>query len=77
MLDDPHQPQSVLIARPALKVEVHRLEKGADVFLAAILDGHPLGEAASAAFTASDGFDLPAALALLVASGAVTSLKVE
>ncbi|MCP5366231.1 MAG: putative DNA-binding domain-containing protein [Hyphomicrobiales bacterium] len=57
----------LLVVRPALEVEVRRLDPAAAALLAACAAGRPLAEAAA---TAGTGLDLAAALAGLLAAGA-------
>lgn len=64
--------EDVLVTRPHLTVEVHRLPPGASTFIAALMAGQPLAHAAARAGEASDAFDLSASLALVLTSGAFT-----
>ena len=67
-------PETALITRPGFDPRIHLLPAGADIFIAALNAGQPLGAAAEAA---PDGFDLGAALGLLLAEGALTGLVTE
>jgi hypothetical protein len=67
---DPFRPESALVVRPAIDVEVVRLPPGGDRFVVALADGFSLGEAADAA-GASPDFNLAATLALLIRHGAL------
>ena len=70
---DPSRPESALVVRPALDVEVVGLPPGGDRFVLALADGLALGEAADAA-GADPAFDLAATLALLIRHGALGAL---
>ena len=70
---DPFRPESALVVRPALDVEVVGLPPGGDRFVLALADGLALGEAADAA-GADPAFDLAATLALLIRHGALGAL---
>ncbi|MDO8799368.1 DNA-binding domain-containing protein [Phenylobacterium sp.] len=59
--------EDVVVCRPQMEVLVRVLPPGAGDFLQALMGGHSLGEAA--ARVASEGFDLPAALAFAFAQG--------
>lgn len=62
-------PEDALVLRPALTVVVHRLPPGTAVLLAALAAGDTLAEAAATASGATPGFDLTAALAVVVGTG--------
>ena len=66
--------EDALITRPKLDVLVHRLPEGGAAFLASLIAGNTLADAADAAFACAPGFDLGLALATLVTSGACTAL---
>ncbi|MFZ5780259.1 MAG: putative DNA-binding domain-containing protein [Pseudomonadota bacterium] len=66
--------ETALVTRPRLDVQVRCLPPGGDIFVDALADGHPLGEAAAAAAERTAGFDLPAMLAVLFDAGAVADL---
>jgi Putative DNA-binding domain len=66
--------QACLVSRPALSVEVRVLPDGGATFFEALLAGDPLGEALSAALGVDATFDIPAALAALIQSGAVVRI---
>ena len=70
---DPFRPESALVVRPALDVEVVGLPPGGDRFVLALADGLALGEAADTA-CAAPAFDLAATLALLIRHGALGAL---
>jgi hypothetical protein len=67
-------PQDGLITRPGLEVIVRHLPAGGAVFLAHLLSGETLGQAASAAFHASPSFDLPASIAGMIESGVFAAI---
>ena len=72
---DPACAQSALVLRPDHEVLVLALPAGADRFILALLAGQGLAQAAAAAAAEDAGFDLPAALALLLRHGAWCSLR--
>jgi hypothetical protein len=63
-----------LVTRPALEVEVPRLPPGGAIFLSRLMTGESLGAAASAAFSESLSFDLPANIRGLLEAGAFTTV---
>jgi Putative DNA-binding domain len=69
--------QDVLVTRPELDVLIHQLPHGASVFLNSLAQGLCLGEAAENAATQVPSFDLAATLALMIATGAFTSLSLQ
>lgn len=71
------QPEAALVLRPALDVLVLPLPPGAAPFVQALQAGQPLGEATAAATAAAPGFDLVAALALLLQHGAVVAFHLS
>lgn len=71
---DPRQPQSTLVLRHGLRVEVFAVSAGCAAFVRLIKDGNALGLAAAHALEADPDFDLSQALALLIAHGAITGL---
>jgi hypothetical protein len=66
--------EDALIARPGPDVVVRHLPAGGAIFLARLVSGETLGEAAAAAFEASPSFDLPANIAGLIEAGAFTAI---
>jgi hypothetical protein len=66
--------ESALVARPALQVTVRALAPGEDAFLAAVLEGAAIGQAAEAA-AAQPGFDLGRAFVRLFDAGAFAGLE--
>lgn len=71
---DPFQPESVLIARPELDVEVSRLAPGAAPFFTTLQGRATIAAAADAALAATPDFDLTAAVQTLIASRCVAWL---
>lgn len=65
--------QCVLITRPNLELQMFQLDELNFIFLEKLKSGSPLQEAAEAAFSQDNSFDLASAIALLIQSGAVTS----
>lgn len=66
--------ETALVTRPRLDVQVRCLPPGGDVFVDALADDRPLGEAAAAAAESAPDFDLAATLAVLFDAGAVAGL---
>jgi len=71
---DPRQPQSTLVLRNGLSVEVFAVRSGCVAFVRFMKSGCPLGEAAAYALQADPLFDLSQSLALLISQGAITEL---
>lgn len=71
---DPFVPESALVVRVGLDVQVIALPPGGDALVASLADGLPLGQAAALALAASEDFDLTAQLAMLLRVGALTAL---
>jgi hypothetical protein len=67
--------ETALVTRPHLDVLVGPLPAGADLLVAELTQGVPLGPAAEAASRAHEGFDLATALSTLFAAGAVIALS--
>lgn len=70
----PDQPETALVLRCGLEVEVLRITPADGAFIAALRDGMPLGGAVQ---VAGPGFDPSGALGLLLQKGAVTALAHE
>ena len=68
------EPEDALLTRPALEVEVRLLPPGGAIFLSRLITGEALGAAASAAFSESPSFDLPANIRGLLEAGAFTTV---
>ncbi|HCY64409.1 MAG TPA: DUF2063 domain-containing protein [Oxalobacteraceae bacterium] len=71
---DTHAPESVLVVRPRLDVEVIRLPPGSGHFISHLLDGGSLGNALEQASLADPGFDLTGTLSLLIRTQAISSM---
>jgi hypothetical protein len=71
------EPEDALVTRPALEVEVRRLPPGGPIFLSLLMTGESLGGAASAAFSESPSFNLPANIRGLLEAGAFTTVLCE
>ena len=71
----PEAPESALVVRVGLAVEVIALAAGSAEFIARLLEGATLGAAANAALAADDRFDLAASLALLLGRGAIVGTE--
>lgn len=69
----PDRPETALIVRAGLEVQVMVLPPGAGLLIAALADGVPFAEAAARAAAATEAFDLTAALALLLRAGVLCS----
>jgi Putative DNA-binding domain len=68
------EPEDALVTRPSLEVEVRQLPPGGAIFLSHLMTGESLGAAATAAFTESPSFDLPANIRGLLEAGAFTTV---
>lgn len=71
---DPALPESALVLRPALDVEVILLDVAAAGFIAELLQGHSLGNAAEQASIIHPDFDLSGILTTLIGKQAITSI---
>ena len=74
---NPFVPEAVLITRVGEDVLVTQLSAGDAAFLAALADGHPLGEAAGLGQAADDAFSLPHALAALLSAELVADVLTD
>ena len=72
---DPSQPQSALVLRHGLNVEVFAVSSGSVAFIRLLKTHCPLGQAADNALHADPGFDLSQCLALLISMGAITEVQ--
>lgn len=72
---DPYQPQSTLVLRNGLHVEVLAVSSGCVAFIRSLSHGRVLQQAASYALETNPDFDLNQALALLITRGAITHLQ--
>lgn len=71
---DLRQPESALVVRSGLTVEVVRLAEGSAAFVKQIANGIALGQAAQVALEVEESFDLATALAILIQLGALTRI---
>lgn len=74
---DPDVPQSALIFRNALEVELFELPTGSAAFVRALQRGHALPEAAGVAEASDPGFDLAATLAQLIRLQLITHINTK
>src|SRR6266568_2822502 len=68
-------PESALVARPSLDVEVWRLPAGGYVFLGSLLRGMAMAAAAECAAAATGEFDVAENLAVLLRANVVIALQ--
>jgi Putative DNA-binding domain len=71
---DAGKPEDALVTRPDLDVVVRHLPEGGAVFIASLMAGHALGEAAGLASASSAAFDLAANIAGMIQAGAFTTV---
>ncbi len=71
---DAGKPEDALVTRPDLDVAVRHLPEGGAVFIASLMAGHKLGEAAGLASASSASFDLAANIAGMIQAGVFTSV---
>jgi hypothetical protein len=71
---DAGTPEDALITRPDAEVVVRHLPEGGAAFIASLVAGRPLGEAAASALETAPCFDIAAAIAGMVQAGAFTSV---
>lgn len=71
----PETPETALILRPGLEVEVMQIPPAAGAFISALGAGSPLGAAAEAALAIDPAFDLVGTLGLLLQKSAITALN--
>ncbi len=69
--------EDALVTRPELSVLTRRIAPASAIFLLALMEGRPLGDAFAAALTADADFDLGRNLADLMRSGAVIDITLE
>lgn len=72
---DPDVPENALIIRPELEVEVSSINAEAALFIAQLLQGRTLGQAAARTATAYPQFDLTTMLAGLIRRRVILSLE--
>ncbi|AEG57976.1 DNA-binding domain-containing protein [Sinorhizobium meliloti] len=68
-------PETALITRPSLEVEVRALPPGADIFVGSLLEGEPFGRAAVAGQACCPNFDLAAAIRVMLEAGAFAAIR--
>jgi hypothetical protein len=68
-------PEDGLVTRPAEEVVVRHLPPGGAIFLAGLLEGATLGDAAEAAMDAAADFDLAGNIAGMIESGACAAVR--
>lgn len=68
-------PETALVTRPWFETRVSRLDPGTASFATALCAGTPLSQAAEGAMHRHSDFDLPAALSVLMSSGAFTRIS--
>jgi hypothetical protein len=71
---DAATPEDALITRPDFDVAVRLLPPAGAIFLACLMSGRSLGDAAAAALDCSPAFDLATNIAGLIGAGAFTSV---
>jgi hypothetical protein len=67
--------EHVLLVRPELEVELHRLTAAEYTFLHALGDDATLEQATEAAIACADDFDLESRLAALLAGGVIVDVR--
>ena len=72
---DASEPEDGLVTRPEQEVVVRRLPAGGAEFLTSLIAGETLVKAASAAFEASDLFDLAVNIAGMLEAGVFTAVQ--
>jgi Putative DNA-binding domain len=72
---EPYHPQSALVLRNGLEVEVFAIDVGTTTFIHSLQNNHPLGQAVADALNAAPAFDLSQCLALLIGHNAITRLQ--
>ncbi len=69
-------PEDALITRPDQEVTVRRPPPGGGEFLAQLLSGRSLGDAAATAFDTAPGFDLATNVAGMIEAGVFAALHI-
>jgi hypothetical protein len=72
---DQQEPEDALITRPDQDVMIRRLPLGGATFLASLIDGNTLGDAATAAFEASDEFDLSGNIGGMIEAAVFSAIR--
>lgn len=73
---DPGLPETALVWRDGLDVEIAAIAQGTAVFISLLQQGMAFGGAAEQAQSADSEFDLPAALGMLICGGALASVTI-
>jgi Putative DNA-binding domain len=74
---DASAPEDGLITRPDFEVVVRNLPPGGADFLASLISGRPLGEAAASVLEAFPSFDIASGIAVMIEAGAFTEISTE
>ncbi|MFJ2364404.1 DUF2063 domain-containing protein [Pseudomonas sp. NPDC087697] len=72
---EPYHPQSALVLRNGLEVEVFAVDVGTTTFIHSLQNSRPLGQAVADALNVVPAFDLSQCLALLIGHNAITHLQ--
>ncbi len=72
---EPYHPQSALVLRNAMEVEVFAIDVGTAAFIRSLQNDCPLGQAVADALSAAPAFDLSQCLALLIRHNAIIHLQ--
>lgn len=72
---EPYHPQSALVLRNGLEVEVFAIDVGTATFIHSLQNNCPLGQAVADALYAAPAFDLSQCLALLIGHNAIIHLQ--
>jgi len=67
-------PESALLLRTGLEVEIYRITTGTTTFISHLQEGRGLGTAVELALAADDAFDMAEALGLLIRAGALSGI---
>lgn len=69
--------QSLMLTRPQLDIRIVQLDQAEYAFLAAIMEGQTLGNAAEIGTQTNEAFDLNTALSMLLGTGATQSITLD
>jgi hypothetical protein len=75
-IENPAEAQSVLVTRPKHEVVLNKITRGQLSLMQSLASGYPFGDAADAAFSSDENFELTSAISLLLTSGAFQSIAV-
>lgn len=67
--------EAALVVRPWLEVGVVPIPRGTDLFVALLMRGHTVREAADGALFSDQNFNLPYSMAILIDAGAIASFE--